>query len=77
MHDNNTVRKTAIIVAAILGTLTVLYLGGLLGQMNAGYQDWLSRDGISGNTEMPPTKFSPLSAHQTRSVPEASKRRCL
>jgi len=57
---DNPSRKVAIIIATVLGILATLYLGGLLGQMNEGYQTWLSQDGISGNAEMPPLDFSLL-----------------
>ena len=63
---DNPARKVAIIIAIILGTLAALYLGGLLGQMNDGYQGWLSQDGISGNAVMRTPDFNPL-----RCIPNA------
>ena len=53
-------RKIAIAVAVILGICSVFYLGGLLGQLNAGYRDWLAQDEFSGNTVMPYININPL-----------------
>lgn len=60
MKDNNAQRRIAIIIAVILGILAAVYLGGLLGQLNAGYQKWLAEDGISGGVAMDPIRFDPL-----------------
>lgn len=59
MKDNSA-RKIAIIAAIILGTLAALYLGGLLGQMTEGYQEWLANDGFDGRFQMRAINFSPL-----------------
>lgn len=45
-------KKAGIILAVILGTGGLLYLGGILGQLIAGYQAWLGGDGISGEIVM-------------------------
>ena len=37
----------------------MFYLGGLLGQLNSGYQKWLAADGLSGNAVMDPIFFTP------------------
>ncbi|MDR1204344.1 MAG: type IV secretory system conjugative DNA transfer family protein, partial [Peptococcaceae bacterium] len=55
---NPPTRKAAITAAVILGIFAVLYLGGLFGQIHAGYQDWLSQDGMSGGAAMTPIHFS-------------------
>ncbi len=41
-------RKVAMIAAAVLGLLALLYLGGLLGQFLTSYQSWLAHDGLTG-----------------------------
>ena len=53
-------RKTAVYIAVILGVLALFYLGGMLAQINAGYQGWLAGDGINGGVAMPKLKLSPL-----------------
>ena len=60
MRDNQTTRRTAIIAAAVLGFVAILYLGGLLAQLNEGYQDWLALDGYGGNAVMRAPDFNPL-----------------
>ena len=60
MQDNSNSRKAAIIAAVILGAFALLYLGGLLGQMGANYQAWLSDGGMTGNITITPPDFSPL-----------------
>jgi type IV secretion system protein VirD4 len=58
MRENPTGRKIAIVVAVISGIFAALYLGGLVGLLNAGYRDWLSRDGF-GDAVMTLPDFSP------------------
>jgi type IV secretion system protein VirD4 len=50
----------AIAAAIILGIFVTLYLGGLIGQLNAGYREWLSQDGLGGGAVMSGINFSPL-----------------
>jgi type IV secretion system protein VirD4 len=50
----------AIAAAVILGIFVTLYLGGLIGQLNAGYREWLSQDGLGGGAVMSGINFSPL-----------------
>ena len=52
-------RKIAIIIAVILGIILSMYLGGIVGQLIRGYQDWMDQDGMSGNATMAPIDFSP------------------
>jgi len=56
LRDEPTSRKAAI----VLGFAVVSYLGGLLDQLNNGYQIWLAQDGFSNSVKMPATNFSPL-----------------
>jgi len=56
----NTPRRIAIILAAILGLVAALYLGGLLSQLMHGYQTWLSQNTFDNSTAMPAPNFSPL-----------------
>ena len=60
MPDDPNPRKAAVIAAVILSMFALLYLGGLLGQMGANYQAWLSNGGLTGNQTMTPPDFSPL-----------------
>lgn len=55
-------RKTAIVVAVILGIFTAVYLGGICGQLNANYQQWAADGGMTGDAVMQPIEFSPLFA---------------
>ena len=60
MPDNLNSRKAAIAAAIILGAFALLYLGGLLGQMGANYQNWLSNGGMAGSQTIKSPDFSPL-----------------
>lgn len=53
-------RKAIIMVAAILGLAALLYIGGLLGQLLAGYREWLAQDGLTGNARLPPVDWDPI-----------------
>ncbi len=53
-------RRIALAAAVILGFLTLLYLGGFLGQMIAGYRVWLEGGGVTGNVAMPPIRAGPF-----------------
>ena len=60
MKDDQTQRRAGIIIAVMLGIFVILYLSGLLTQINANYQEWLANDGLDGKTVMHPPDFSPL-----------------
>ena len=60
MPENSNSRTAAIVAAVILSVFALLYLGGLLGQMGANYQAWLSDGGMTGNITMTPPDFTPL-----------------
>ncbi len=53
-------KKAGIILSVILGTGGLLYLGGILGQLIANYQDWLGGNGISGEEMMKPPDWNLL-----------------
>ena len=55
-------RKAAIVAAIILGIFAVLFIGGICGQLNANYQNWVSESNMSGDAVMKPVNFSPLYA---------------
>ena len=58
MKADNPRRGAGIVIAVILGLIAALYLGGLLGQMIAGYRDFMANDGMMGGAEMPPVSFA-------------------
>ena len=58
---NEKTRRAAIVVAAILGCAALLYLGGLLGQLFANYNTWLSAGGMMGKVQMQSPDWNPLS----------------
>ncbi len=53
-------RKIAIIVAITLGSVALIYLGGLLSQLLDNYSAWMSDGGISGQTQMKVVSWNPL-----------------
>jgi len=53
-------RRLAISLAAALGAVLLLYLGGLAGQFMAGYMDWLGAGGMTGGITLPPVRAGPL-----------------
>lgn len=57
---NEKTRRAAIVVAAILGCAALLYLGGLLGQLFANYNTWLSAGGMMGKAQMQSPDWNPL-----------------
>jgi len=60
LNIKQTQRRIAIIIAAILGLLVALYLGGLFAQISNHYQYWLSQDGLMNNSIIQAPDFSPL-----------------
>ena len=57
MNENRTIRIIGMILAAILGVAALFYLGGLAGQLHAGYQQWLADGGLTGQAMMGPIHF--------------------
>ncbi len=53
-------RKLGIALVCMLGFFLLLYLGGLFGQLLAGYEKWMREDGISGGMTMPKIQISPF-----------------
>lgn len=53
-------RAAAVVVAVILGSTALLYLGGILGQLFANYETWMQADGLSGEIGMKPIDWNPL-----------------
>jgi len=60
LNEAQAQRRVAICAAVILGIIVTLYLGGLLGQLNAGYQNWLSRGGLDGKSMIQTPDLNPL-----------------
>ncbi len=53
-------RRLGILLAVILGLLSLLYLGGILGQLLTNYSIWMSYGGVAGGEMMQPINFNPL-----------------
>lgn len=53
-------RLIGIILAAILGLLALLYLGGFLSQVLSNYSIWMSTGGLTGQAMMKPVNMNPL-----------------
>lgn len=54
-------RVAAVAVAAILGCIALMYLGGAVGQVLTGYRGWLLADGLARQKMMEPVDWSPYS----------------
>lgn len=59
-------RKAGILLACLLGSVLLLYLGGLLGQLLYNYEEWMRQDGITGGLLMAELKASPLYSYPLR-----------
>lgn len=58
MNDKR--RKIAIALAAILGCMVLLYLGGLLSQATSNYAQWMRAGGMMGQTQIQAPDWNPL-----------------
>lgn len=56
----NNKRTLGIVIAAILGSFALLYLGGMLGQLLSNYDVWLNAGGMTGQATMPPVDWDPI-----------------
>lgn len=56
---NDKQRKIAIVIAAILGCLALLYLGGLLSQAMSNYTQWVHAGGMMGQTQIQSPDWNP------------------
>lgn len=52
-------RKAAIVLAAILGCMALLYLGGLLSQAMSNYAQWVRAGGMMGQTQIQAPDWNP------------------
>lgn len=52
-------RKIAIVLAAILGCMALLYLGGLLSQAMSNYAQWVRAGGMMGQTQIQAPDWNP------------------
>lgn len=68
--NSNRSRIVAITIAAILGLASLLYLGGLVGQITVGYQEWLEAGGLSGKALMGPIHFDPFRCWASAFTPQ-------
>lgn len=57
---NTDKRRVVVFVFILFGLLVVFYLGGLLGQLNWNYRNWLANDGLSGHADMETISFGLL-----------------
>lgn len=53
-------RLIGIILAAVLGTFAVLYLGGMMSQVLSNYSIWMAGGGLTGQAMMKPVNMNPL-----------------
>ena len=60
LYERNKLRGVFIIIAVMLGILTALYLGGMIGQLIAGYRHWTESGGVTGGVEMPAVNPGPI-----------------
>lgn len=56
---NDKQRKIATVIAAILGCLALLYLGGLLSQAMSNYTQWVHAGGMMGQTQIQSPDWNP------------------
>ena len=57
---NEKSRRAGIIIAAILGSFALLYLGGLFAQLMTNYQIWMDSGGMWGEAQITPPDWNPL-----------------
>ena len=55
----NKSRAAAFTAAAILGLVTLFYLGGVLGQLQENYEIWVESGGITGQAYIQPVNWAP------------------
>lgn len=53
-------RQVGIVLAIILGLFSLLYLGGVIGQLLTNYALWMSFGGVAGSEMMKPISFNPF-----------------
>ena len=57
---NDKTRKIGIVIAAILGLIALLYVGGLMGQLLGNYQKWMAAGGMTGGVQIEGPNVNPL-----------------
>ena len=57
---NDKTRKIGIVIAAILGLIELLYVGGLMGQLLGNYQKWMVAGGMTGGVQIQGPNVNPL-----------------
>lgn len=57
---NEKSRQAGIIIAAILGSFALLYLGGLFAQLMTNYQIWMDSGGMWGGAQIASPDWNPL-----------------
>ena len=57
---NEKSRRAGIIIAAILGSFALLYLGGLFAQLMTNYQIWMDSGGMWGGAQIASPDWNPL-----------------
>lgn len=53
-------RVIAIIIAVILGCISVIYIGGIFGQLIKNYSLWMEADGLAGQSIMKAISWNPI-----------------
>ena len=57
---NDKTRKIGIVIAAILGLIALLYVGGLIGQLLGNYQNWMEAGGMTDSVQIKGPNVSPI-----------------
>lgn len=61
---NDRKKLVIVIIAAILGTVGIIYLSGIIGQVISNYTIWLSGGGINGQQTMKRVLLDPVNCYR-------------
>ena len=66
-------RRRLIVIASMPLLLVIVYLGGLFGQINASYRNWMDQGGMSGNAVMDRINLDPFFCFGNAFTPDGLK----